>query len=245
MKWFIILVEYNEKRGTVILKYDILLFDADDTLFDFRKSEKEAFLSTLKDYHLEEHSTLYFTAYHHINSKIWKEFEEGRITQSALKIERFQRLKDTIGADFQAEDFAERYTDHLSEASFPFEESYGLLEKLSGRVKMGIITNGLKKVQRKRIRESVLGHYFDAIVISEEVKVSKPDERIFQLTLDLLGQPPKEKVLMVGDSLSSDILGGLRFGIDTCWFNPGGKTKREDICPTYEISHLHELLNLL
>lgn len=227
------------------MKYDILLFDADDTLFDFKKSEKEAFLSTLKDYGLVEQRSVYFDTYHEINKNIWKEFEEGKITQSVLKVERFQRLKDRLEADYPAEDFAERYTDHLAEASFPYEESHELLQKLSGRVKMGIITNGLKKVQQRRIRESVLGHYFDAIVISEEVKFSKPDERIFQLTLDLLGETPKERILMVGDSLGSDILGGIRFGIDTCWFNPSKKKNSGAILPTYEIAHLNELLELL
>ena len=227
------------------MKYDILLFDADDTLFDFKKSEKEAFLSTLKDYGLEEHTSVYFDTYHEINTKIWKEFEEGKITQSVLKIERFQRLKEALRGEFQAADFAERYTDHLAEASFPYEDSHELLQKLSGKVKMGIITNGLKKVQRKRISQSVLSHYFEAIVISEEVQVSKPDKRIFELTMDLLGDAPKERVLMVGDSLGSDILGGIRFGIDTCWFNPSGKDNKGEIVPTYEISHLHEILNLL
>ena len=227
------------------MKYDVVLFDADDTLFDFRKSEKVAFVNTLEEYGLQERSQEYFEAYHRINQKIWKEFEEGMISQKVLKIERFQRLKDALNGAFHPEEFAEKYTDHLADASFPYEESEALLETLSGKVQLGIITNGLKKVQRKRIRNSVLGHFFDAIVISEEVEVSKPDEAIFHHTMALLGETPKERILMVGDSLGSDILGGQRYGIDTCWFNPSGKGNPSEILPTFEISKLHELLRIL
>lgn len=227
------------------MEYKVILFDADNTLFDFKKTENYALENLMSSLDTDYDKDYCINIYKEINTKIWKEFEEGKITQSVLKIERFQRLKEALRGEFQAADFAERYTDHLAEASFPYDESHELLQKLSGKVKMGIITNGLKKVQRKRISQSVLSHYFEAIVISEEVQVSKPDERIFELTMDLLGDAPKGRVLMVGDSLGSDILGGIRFGIDTCWFNPSGKDNKGEIVPTYEISHLHEILNLL
>ncbi|NLB21008.1 MAG: noncanonical pyrimidine nucleotidase, YjjG family [Clostridium sp.] len=227
------------------MKYDVILFDADQTLFDFEKSEKFALEKTIEKlgfiYNEEEHLAIY----HDVNKKIWKEFELGEITQEKLKVERFNRFKEMISWDFKPQLFADYYMEFLSNASFIYDDALGLIESLSENHRLAIITNGLTRVQTKRIKGSIIAKYFEEIVISEEIQISKPNPEIFAYTLKKLGQARKESVLMVGDSLTSDIKGGNLFGVDTCWFNPGNKENRADIMPTYEIKTLSELPAIL
>ena len=106
---------------------------------------------------------------------------------------------------------------------------------------MALVTNGLKVVQRPRIAKSQTGHYFQAIVVSEEIGASKPGRTFFDYTFQQIGHPPKSEVLIVGDSLNSDIQGGNNFGIDTCWYNPAKKYNESAIKPTFEIQSLQHL----
>ena len=227
------------------MKYEVLLFDADETLFDFKKAERHAFINTMEDYGYDFDEEVHLKSYHEINTAIWKEFELGKITQKKLKVERFSRYKDALQLQFEPEDFAGKYMHHLSYASFLYPESEELLKKLHGRYKLAIITNGLTDVQSRRIRKSSVSHYFDEIVISEEIKVSKPNPEIFVHTLKRLGHDQLQSVLMIGDSLSSDISGGINFGVDTCWYNPSKKENNSDIKPTYEVNELMGILEHL
>lgn len=111
--------------------------------------------------------------------------------------------------------------------------------------RLAIVTNGLKDVQNNRIRKSTIAKYFEDIVISEEVELSKPDPKIFELSLNNIKHTDKNKVLIVGDSLTSDIQGGINFGVDTCWFNPNKVSNETGIKPTYEISNLMKLKDIL
>ncbi len=228
-----------------MMKYKVLLFDADNTLFDFNKSERHAFIKTMEDYGYEFQEEIHMKSYHEINTAIWKEFELGEITQKKLKVERFRRYRDALGLEFEPEDFAVKYMHHLSCASFLYPESEELLKELSKNYRMAIITNGLTDVQSKRIKKSAVSHYFEEIVISEEIEISKPDPEIFTYTLGRLGHDHLKSVLMIGDSLTSDIKGGINFGVDTCWYNPSKKENRSDIKPTYEVDGLMEILKLL
>jgi 2-haloacid dehalogenase len=227
------------------MKYDIIIFDADETLFDFKKSEREAFKNTMLDFNIEYNESYHLKIYQDINTAIWKEFENGLITQKKLKIERFKRLSDSLKAGFDTDEFAKSYMKHLSNASFLYDDSIDLVENLHKNYRLVIITNGLKDVQDNRIRKSIIGKYFEDIVVSEEVQVSKPDSRIFEHALNNINYTDKSMVLMVGDSLTSDIQGGINFGIDTCWFNPNRVVNNTDLKPTYEISNLMELKNIL
>lgn len=227
------------------MKYEIIIFDADETLFDFKKSERDAFKNSMLEFDIEYDEEHHLKIYQEINNAIWKEFEEGLITQKELKIERFKRLSTSLDAGFDETEFAKAYIKHLANASFLFDESIALVESLQKDFRLTIITNGLTDVQDKRIRKSVIGKYFEDIVISEEVLVSKPDKRIFELALENIKHTDKSKVLMVGDSLTSDIQGGINSGIDTCWFNPNRIINQTDIKPTYEISNLMELKAIL
>lgn len=227
------------------MRYEIILFDADDTLFDFKKSEREAFKNAMLEFDIAYDENYHLRIYHDINTAIWREFEEGLITQEKLKVERFRRLLNKIDAGFDENAFAESYATHLSNASFLYDGVIELVESLHKKYRLSIVTNGLAAVQDKRVRKSVIAKYFEDVVISEEVKVSKPNPGIFELALSNIKHADKSKVLMVGDSLTTDIKGGINSGIDTCWYNPEGNENKTDIKPTYEISDLTELLDIL
>ncbi len=227
------------------MKYEVILFDADETLYDFKKSEREAFKNTMLEFNIEYDEENHLKTYQDINTTLWKEFEQGLITQEKLKIERFKRLSDMLKINFDENNFAILYMKHLSNASFLYDNSIDLLDELNQHYRLGIVTNGLTLVQDKRIRQSTIAKYFDAIVISEEILISKPNPGIFEYTLKNLDFFDKSKVLMVGDSLNSDIQGGINFGIDTCWYNPNKIKNETSIKPTYEISNLNELKSLL
>lgn len=227
------------------MKYKVLLFDADETLFDFKKSESIALEHAISDFDIPYDPEHHLKIYEAINSAIWKEFEEGKITQNTLKVERFKRLSRELGIDFDPHRFAERYMYHLAEASFLLDDATALLEKLHGHFKLVILTNGLAYVQNRRIGKSSIAEYFSHIVISEEVGVAKPNPEIFEHTLKLIDHTDKSEVLMIGDSLTSDIKGGNNFGIDTCWYNPNKLYNTSQVKPTYEISNLMSLLNIL
>ena len=183
--------------------------------------------------------------YHDINAAIWKEFEGGLITQQKLKVERFKRLSDSLNIRFDEIQFAKSYMNHLANSSFLYEDSIDLVKSLHKDFRLSIVTNGLKDVQDNRIRKSIIAKYFDDIVISEEVMVSKPDPKIFEHALNNINHTDKSNVLIVGDSLTSDIQGGINFGIDTCWFNPNKIVNKTAIKPTYEISNLMDLKNIV
>jgi putative hydrolase of the HAD superfamily len=227
------------------MKYEIIIFDADDTLFDFNKSERAAFKNTMLEFDIEYDENHHLKVYKEINTVIWKEFEDGLITQKKLKLERFKRLSDRLNANFNEISFAEAYVKHLANASFLYDDSIELIESLYKNYRLSIITNGLKDVQNNRIKKSIIGKYFEDIIISEEVEVAKPDPKIFEYALLNMKHTDKSKVLMVGDSLTSDIQGGINFGIDTCWFNPNKGINTKGITPTYEINNLMMLKNIL
>ncbi|WP_047383804.1 YjjG family noncanonical pyrimidine nucleotidase [Cetobacterium sp. ZWU0022] len=227
------------------MKYKTLIFDADETLFDFKASEKDALKKTLIEYNIDYNENHHLEIYKEINTKIWKELEEGSITQSELKIERFRRFCEKLELDFNPENFAYSYMNHLSNSSILLDDALDLIQTLHKKFDLFIITNGLTKVQTGRIRNSIIAPYFKDIIISEEVGVSKPNPEIFEITFKNNNIENKSSALMIGDSLTSDIKGGNNFGIDTCLFNPNKIEFKSEIKPVYEISYLKELLNHL
>lgn len=227
------------------MRYDVLLFDADETLFDFKTSERVALKNTLFEYGLDSEDKQLLTLYSEINAEIWKAFERGEITQKALKVERFHRFIKQANLSIDADQMAKRFIYHLGEASYLFDETKPLIDALGTSFEMVIVTNGLTDVQNRRIGKSSISHCFKAIVISESIGIAKPDPAIFEHTLETIGFKDKSRVLMIGDSLGSDILGGQRFGIDTCWYNPHRKINDTQINPTYEIHDLMALLEIV
>jgi 2-haloacid dehalogenase len=227
----------------VLSKYRWILFDADGTLFDYDRAEATALEETFRQFGCPFEPE-YVGAYRQINSQIWRAFEQGRITQERLRTRRFEQLFQVAGANLDPALFSATYLELLAAQTELLDGAEAIVRALYGRVDLALITNGLMDVQRPRLARSALNGYFGAVIISEEVGSAKPHPEIFETAFARMGHPRKEAVLMVGDSLSSDIRGGLAYGLDTCWYNPAGQPHPVDLAITYEISRLDELLEI-
>jgi 2-haloacid dehalogenase len=226
------------------VRYPWLLFDLDDTLFDFRAAETHALEEALADEGIAcERAWLH--VYREVNAEAWRALEEGRTTSERLRVERFEALFDRLALDLDPPAFSVRYLRHLGTQAQLVDGALAMLDAVMPGRRMAVVTNGLSEVQRPRLAASVIASRIAAVVISEEVGVAKPDPAIFDIALERMGRPARSDVLMVGDSLSSDIAGGLGAGLATAWFNPAGLAARPDLVPTHEIRSLAELVGLL
>lgn len=225
------------------MKYEIILFDADDTLFDYGMAESHALYNTFVQFGLPTGADDYAASYKEINHALWKDLEQGRITSAALRVERFNRLFIANELKLNPEEFSAAYLRFLGEGTFLIQGAIELCDELAD-FRLAIITNGIKEVQTSRIQGSPLYNTFEEIIISEEAGSQKPETGIFDYAFAKLGITDKKKVLIVGDSLTSDIQGGINYGIDSCWFNPLGKMNDSRVQPKYEIRSLSELIGI-
>ncbi|OWA33692.1 noncanonical pyrimidine nucleotidase, YjjG family [Saccharibacillus sp. O16] len=225
--------------------YRYLLFDADDTLLDFQRCEREALAGALKEAAVDRAYEECLTCYSAINRALWLDYEQKKITQSELRSERFRRMFAQLGIEQNPEAFGELYLRHFAAGSFLTPDALAVCDALKPHFDLSIITNGIRDVQFSRIYGSALKEHFDHIVVSDDVGFAKPAPEIFDHALHRIGCEDKSQVLIIGDSLTSDIRGGHLYGIDTCWYNPAQLQNGSDITPTYEISRLPDLLPLL
>jgi len=225
--------------------YKYLLFDADNTLFDFTKASAVAFSETLANFKIDQNEETY-PIYLDINHQCWARLEKGEITPKEIKHLRFQLFLDAIeeqGNPLEINDF---YLNRLGEKDYLLDGAKDLLLDLkSQKYSLSIITNGLQLVQRPRIEKAGLTQLFDAITVSEEIGVAKPKPAFFDDTFRQLGQPKIDDVLVIGDNLTSDILGGINIGADTAWFNAKEKTNQTEVIPTYEVKGFDDLRKVI
>jgi YjjG family noncanonical pyrimidine nucleotidase len=224
------------------LKYTWLLFDADDTLFDFPRASANALQWTLEENGLpfEPH---FPDLYWRFNQQVWQEFERGEITSQELRVKRFHLFFDETRLNGDPQTVSPLYVRNLALGAELFEDAEAVVRALKERYHLALVTNGMKEVQRPRIEASVLRDCFEKLFISGEMDAAKPSRAYFDIVFREIDQPPKESVLIIGDSLSADMQGGLDYGIDTCWYNPQGKTT--ELAVTYRIAQLKELIPLL
>ncbi len=224
-------------------RYPWLLFDADDTLFDYQAAEAQALTGVFAHFDLPlltDYSRIYTT----INHSYWQRFEAGTISLADLRTSRFRDLLAELNIPLDAMLFSQVYLGKLGQNTDLLPGVLETLSRLAPSHRMAIITNGISQVQRSRLSLSPIAHFLDHIFISEEIGVSKPAEGFFAHVFQQLDQPARSKVLVIGDSLSSDISGGAAYGLDTCWFNPRRLPKPADIQPTYEIQSLVDLISI-
>jgi 2-haloacid dehalogenase len=227
------------------MKYAWILFDADNTLFDYNGAESIALRAAFKELRISKYTPAVQKTYRIINEKLFKEYEDSRITSDRLRIKRFEQLFSELKIDADAKVFSTRYLAYLAECSALLPGALQTVHRLSKTHKLLLITNGLADVQRPRFARSKLKKYFFGTVISDEIGYAKPDARFFDFAFTLMGGPPKHSVLVVGDSLTSDIEGGIRYDIDTCWANYKNQLRPAEIRPTYEIQTLAGLIRIL
>jgi len=220
--------------------YTWLFFDADDTLFDFPATERRALSMSFEEAGLPYPADA-LPVYHRINQEVWRELEQGHVTPLELRTLRFERLFNALGLQVDAETFGRRYLVHMAEGSTLLPGAHPLVEHLARNYRLGLVTNGLPEVQRPRLGTSGIAHLFSFVAISEEIGASKPDPRFFDVALDMAGHPDPRQVLVIGDSLNSDIRGGHQAGLDTLWYNPGGLSPDPRWPATYQATTLEQI----
>jgi len=225
-------------------KYSWLLFDADGTLFDFDKSQKKALESIFSELQLDFHEE-YHIFYSRVNKAMWEKREQGLIGVQELKTNRFKNFFKEIKIKADFEKAGRDYLYFLSRESHLLSGAENLIHELARTYNLVLITNGLTTVQKPRFNVSPITRYFKEVIISEEVGFSKPDKAIFDLTFDRIKNPPKKEVVIIGDNLGSDILGGITYGIDTIWYNPSESDNTKNIIPTFEVNSFNQLSEIL
>lgn len=225
--------------------YKLIFLDADDTLFDYEKAEQYSLSGVLSHFDCKLDFEKVKKRYKVINSNLWYELEKGLVSKEELRYKRFEILFKEFNLDYNPHEASEVYVRHLSESNFLLDDAFELCRYLNKKYKLVIITNGIKEVQISRINNSLIKEFISELVISDDVGVAKPNEKIFEYALRLAGDYTKEEILMIGDSLSSDIKGAKNFGIDACWYNIHSIENTTELNPKYEIVALDELYEIL
>lgn len=226
-------------------RYTTLLFDADGTLFDYQKASWEALRQTLGQLSLPFSQEL-FHLYQEKNQAQWNLYELGEVTREQLGIRRFLHFFEAAGmAGVSPAEANEAYIGFLGQGAYLLPGALELIRSLQGRFSLYLVTNGIKQVQYRRLEGSPLAHCFNGVFISEETGFQKPQKGFFDFVFARIPEKDRARMLIIGDSLSSDIRGGNNAGIDTCWLNPKGIRNTNGAVCTYEISRLEELYSLL
>lgn len=224
--------------------YKLIMLDADNTLFDFSKSESSALEKTMKAHSLDYDESRDLIRYKKYNQIMWERFEKGEASIEEVHSERWRMFLPQL--DLDCKELDKEYLEFLSHESHLFDGAYetvkGLYEK---GYKLTIVTNGSKSVQERRFASSDIIKYFDNIVISSDIGIAKPHRGIFEHAARLSDVTNKNEILMVGDSIYADIKGGIDFGIDTCFLNLYDMEIPKEIVPKYVIKDIQELRVIL
>lgn len=221
-----------------------VFLDLDDTILDFGAAERVAISKTFRQLGLDPTDAL-LRRYSEINMSRWEAFERGEISRETVLTSRFELLFSELGADIGAQECEDIYRKFLGVGHYFVDGAVELLETLSPEYDLYIASNGVAATQNSRLASANIGHYFKDIFISETTGHHKPERAYFDYCFARIPNFDPERAIIVGDSLTSDILGGKNAGIQTCWYNPKGKPVRNDIVSDFEIRHLSELPDIL
>ncbi len=230
--------------GGGFMKFTTVLMDADNTIFDFPLCEYNALKNTLINSGLEFNDYIY-NSFSVINDRLWKKLEQNKTTRSELKIQRFRELTEKCFHGFgNATELAKEYVLQLSMQGILIDGAYDALEELSGLFDIYIITNGLKLVQRGRFARTSITRFIRKIYISEEIGYQKPMKVFFDYVLSDIPEKDKDKILVVGDSLTSDMQGGRNSGLTTCLYDPENLIEMPNNLCDYKIDTLLKIKDI-
>ncbi|SDQ48328.1 YjjG family noncanonical pyrimidine nucleotidase [Flagellimonas zhangzhouensis] len=221
-----------------------VFFDLDHTLWDFEKNSALTFAKILTENKVEVELEVFLEVYSPINFQMWALYRENKITKSALRYQRLRLTFDKLGAEVSDEIIdvlAHEYIEHLSSFTHLLPNSLEILDYLSPKYRLHIITNGFQEVQEKKMKGSQIHHYFEIIVNSEMAGVKKPHPQIFELALTEANVHPKNSI-MIGDNLEADILGAKAMGMQVVHYNSNGEPDHSE-CVI--VNDLIEIKNLL
>lgn len=221
-----------------------IFFDVDDTLLDFRTAERNAISAAFRDFLLPVNEAV-LRRYSEINLSCWEALERGMMTRGEVLVRRFEMLFAELGVEAAAEQVQDRYEALLESGQYFVPGAPELLETLFPRYNLYLISNGNTVTQECRLKSAGIGPYFKGIFISEQIGANKPSKTFFDACFAAIPDFRREDAVIVGDSLTSDILGGINAGVKTCWFNPAHLPGRDGIRPDHEFSELSELPGLL
>ncbi|MEM9928229.1 MAG: YjjG family noncanonical pyrimidine nucleotidase [Bacteroidota bacterium] len=220
--------------------YNWLLFDADNTLWDFSAAEAAALERTLRERDIAWSDEV-LGQYRIINHQAWSDYEQGLLPKEQLRTIRFRRLLEHYRLTHPAEALSFDYRTYLSESTHMLPGARELLEQLQGKYRMGLVTNGLKEVQRPRLANTGLGEYFEFVVISDEIGVAKPHAGFWDVAYEQMEAVAKEQVLVIGDNPNADVRGALDYGFKACWLRHPGVADRKHFGETFRIRDIREL----
>lgn len=223
-----------------------IFFDLDDTLFDFKKSEINALTNLFKKHKVEKIDE-YMKVYKDINKDLWEKLEKKEITREYLVNTRFEKLFNHFNIKVDGIKFAKEYEKLLGNEGSHIQGAEELLKTLKDKnFKLYALTNGITNIQVNRLKNSSIEKFFEKVYISENIGYQKPYKEFFEYVENDIKGFEKEKSIMIGDSLSADILGANNYGIDSIWYNPKEiKNYNENICPTYTVKNYIEILEIL
>ena len=224
--------------------YEFLFLDLDDTILDFQKAEHIALSKTLESFGLTPTEEV-LKRYNQINRAHWEALERKEMTRAQVLLGRFQMLFREFQLNVDPEKVARIYERNLGIGHWFLPGAEEAVERLSKKYKLYLASNGTASVQKGRMTSANLYRFFEKVYVSQEIGANKPSIEYFERCFAQISGFDKAKAIIVGDSLTSDILGGQNAGITTCWVNPGHKPGREDIRVDYEIEALSQLENLL
>jgi 2-haloacid dehalogenase len=224
--------------------YPWLWFDADNTLFNYNRAEAAALKQTFHSLSLPYEEN-YLSIYQGVNNSLWQALERQEITPAVLRFRRFELLLENTRLNSSPDKMSSVYLEQLAVCSELIEGAQDVLKVLHQTSRIAVVTNGLQAVQRSRLAHSAIKDFISELFISEEIGAAKPHTAFFDIVSERTGHPAKSEVLIIGDSLTSDMQGGISYGIDTCWFNPSADPRPKHLPLTYEISQLQELLNIV
>lgn len=223
---------------------EFLFLDLDDTILDFHKAEHIALGKTLQAFGLSPNEDV-MCRYSQINRAHWERLERKELSREQVLVGRFAVLFSEYGITVDPERVARCYEDYLSVGHYFLPGAEDALESLSQKYKLYLASNGTAKVQAGRLKSANISHYFAEIFVSQDIGADKPDKLYFDRCAEKIPGYDPHKAMMVGDSLTSDILGGLNAGMQTVWVNPNHNSHPENICPDYEIESISQLEELL
>lgn len=222
-------------------RYDVLLCDADNTIFDFNRAEETAFEAACGAVGVPATRQM-LAVYSEINDALWRLFEQGGIEQRVLRVRRFEQFLERIGrGDVSAAAMSETFVEALGRQSVPLPGAVEAVARWSRVLPVIVVTNGIARVQHGRMDRSEIRRHISGLVISEEVGAAKPDPRMIEAGMVLAGVSDRRRALMLGDSLTSDIAAAANAQVDACWFNPHGKRNDKGLPVAYEIRSLDEM----
>ncbi|MEE1503985.1 MAG: YjjG family noncanonical pyrimidine nucleotidase [Acutalibacteraceae bacterium] len=225
-------------------KKKIVLLDLDNTLIDFNECARHSIINSFKK-HGFTYSDDVFKTFITENVKIWKRLERGEITKADLRADRWNIILGKLGIDYDGTIIEEEFENGVAQGAYAVEGAYELLDYLYPKYELYIVSNGFRFVQESRLKIGDFRKYFKDIFLSEDIGVQKPAKEFFDYCFKKLEIPPKEDVILIGDSLSADIIGGLNYGIDCIWFNKNGDELSENIKPTYIVNKLKDIEKIL